>query len=145
MRLRNTRTSTIEANVPTFDEICKRAGFGDLKIYDKNGDLPLMRGAVWNYMYRKGVTTTEIGRQSNRSNASVWSALKRFEGLLEWGDKTVVALHHKVYKAMNEDIPDDSPERELWELLREKHGVLLLQSEIEEIISVVEKGLNCKK
>ena len=29
MRFRNTRTSTINAKVPTFDEICEKAGFGD--------------------------------------------------------------------------------------------------------------------
>ena len=139
MRLRNTRASTINAKVPTFDEICKKAGFGDLKIYNKVGDLPLMRGAVYNYMYRKGMTTTEIARQANRSNASVWNALKRFEALTEWGDKTVVELSHKVYKAMEESLPVDSPKNDLWQLMRAKHGLLLLDSELEEIIRVVKR------
>lgn len=139
MRFRNTRKSTINAKAPTFDEICKKAGFGDLKIYNRVGDLPLMRGAVWNYMYRKGVTTTEIARQSNRSNASVWSGLKRFEGLLEWGDKTVVELSHKVYKVMEESFPVDSPKNDLWKLMRDEYNLILLDSELEEIIRVAKR------
>ena len=139
MRFRNTHTSTINAKMPTFDEICKKAGFGDLKIYNKVGDLPIMRGAVCNYMYRKGVTTTEIAKQSNRSNASVWNSLKRFEALLEWGDKMAVELSHKVYKVMEERFPVDSPKRELWQLMREEHGLLLLKSELEEIIRIAKK------
>lgn len=144
MRFRNTRTSTINAKVPTFDEICEKVGFGDLKVHCRYGDLPLMRGAVWNYMYRKGVTVTEIARQSNRSNSSVWSALKRFEALTEWGDKTVVALSHKVYNAMEESFPVDSPKNDLWQLMRDEHNLILLDSELEEIIRVVKriKGLN---
>jgi predicted DNA-binding protein YlxM (UPF0122 family) len=139
MRFRNTRTSTINAKVPTFDEICKKAGFGDLKIYNKVGDLPLMRGAVYNYMYRKGVTTTEIAKQSNRSNASVWNALKRFEALTEWGDKTAVELRNKVYNTMEESLPIDSPKNDLWQLMRDEHGVLLLDSELDEVIRLAKR------
>ena len=139
MKFRNTRTSTINAKIPTFDEICKKAGFGDLKVHCRYGDLPLMRGAVCNYMYRKGVTTTEIARQSNRSNASVWNSLKRFEALLEWGDKTAVELSHKVYNAMEESLPVDSPKSELWQLMRDEHNLILLESELEEIIRVAKR------
>lgn len=139
MRLRNTRMSTINAKVPTFDEICKKAGFGDLKIYNKSGDLPLMRGAVYHYMYRKGVTTTEIGRQSSRSNASVWNSLKRFEGLLEWGDETAISLNNKVYMAMENSFPVNSPKNDLWQLLRDEHNLLLLDSELDEVIRLARR------
>lgn len=139
MRLRNTRTSTINAKVPSFDEICEKAGFGDLKVHCSYGDIPLMRGAVWSYMYRKGITVTEIARQSDRSNSSVWSSLKRFEGLLEWGDKTVVELSHKVYKVMEENLPVDSPRSDLWQLMRDEHNLILLESELEEIIRVAKR------
>ena len=103
MKFRNTRTSTINAKVPTFDEICEKVGFGDLKVYSRVGDLPLMRGAVWNYMYRKGVTIAEIARQSNRSNATVWSGVKKFNAYLDYGDKVSIKLRAKVNEVLSEN------------------------------------------
>ena len=90
-------------------------------------------------MYRKGVTTTEIAKQSNRSNASVWNALKRFEALTEWGDKTAVELRNKVYNTMEESLPIDSPKNDLWQLMRDEHGVLLLDSELDEVIRLAKR------
>lgn len=46
MRSRNTRISTINAKVLTFDEICKKAGFGDLKQDNRAGQNPIKRMAI---------------------------------------------------------------------------------------------------
>ena len=103
MNFRNTRTSTVNAKVPTFDEICEKAGFGDLKVYCRHGDLPLMRGAIWHYMHSKGVRLTDIARQSNRSHATVWSGIKKFSAYLEYGDKESLRLRDKISEVLSEN------------------------------------------
>lgn len=103
MRLRNTRTSTINAKVPTFDEICKKAGFGDLKVQNKSGQYTIKRMAIWHYMYSMGVRLTDIARQSNRSHATVWSGIRRFNDYLWYGDKVSLKLKDKVNEVVSEN------------------------------------------
>ena len=96
MKFRNTRTSTINAKVPTFDEICEKAGFGDLKQENKAGLNPMKRMAIWHYMYSEGVRLMDIVRQSNRSHATVWSGIRRFNDYLEYGEKESLRLRDKI-------------------------------------------------
>ena len=103
MRFRNTRTSTINAKVPTFDEICEKVGFGDLKIYCRDGDIPLMRGAIWHYMHSKGVRLIDIARQSSRSHATVWSGIRKFNAYLDYGDRVSLALRDKINEVLSEN------------------------------------------
>ena len=103
MKFRNTRTSTINAKVPTFDEICEKAGFGDLKVYCRYGDIPLMRGAIWHYMNMEGVRLTDIAKQSNRSNATVWSGIRKFKDYLGYGDRVSLALRDEIIKVVSEN------------------------------------------
>ena len=79
MRSRNTRISTINAKVPSFDEICEKAGFGDLKQCNRSGLNPTKRMAIWHYMYGMGVRLMDIAKQSNRSHPTVWSGIRRFD------------------------------------------------------------------
>lgn len=105
MRFRNTRTSTtstINAKVPTFDEICEKAGFGALKVYYKAGNIPIKRMAVWHYMHSKGVRLIDIARQSNRSHATVWSGIRKFNAYLDYGDRVSLALRDKIIKVVSE-------------------------------------------
>ena len=78
MKTSNTRTSTINSKVPTFDEICEMAGFGDLKRDNRAGQNQIKRMAIWHYMHVMGVRLTDIAKQSNRSHATVWSWIKKF-------------------------------------------------------------------
>ena len=96
MRSRNTRTSTINAKVPSFDEICERAGFGDLKQDNRVGQNPIKRMAIWHYMNMAGVRLTDIARQSNRSHATVWSGIRKFNDYLEYGDKVSMKLRDEI-------------------------------------------------
>ena len=103
MRSRNTRTSTINAKVPTFDEICEKAGFGDLKIYNRSALNSIRRMAIWHYMHGMGIILTDIARQSNRSHATVWSGIRRFKGYLSYGDRVSLALKDKINAVVAEN------------------------------------------
>ena len=106
MRSRNTRrstTSTINAKVPSFDEICEKAGFGDLKQDNRAGLNPIKRMAIWHYMHGMGIRLTDIGRQSNRSHATVWSGIRKFKDYLSYGDKVSLALRDKINEVVSEN------------------------------------------
>ena len=103
MRFRNTRTSTINAKVPSFDEICEKAGFGDLKQDNRAGLNPIKRMAIWHYMYGMGIRLTDIARQSSRSHATVWSGIRRFKDYLSYGDKVSLALRDKINEVLSEN------------------------------------------
>lgn len=102
MKSRNTRTSTINAKVPSFDEICEKMGFGDLKPDIRAGQNPIKRMAIWYYMHVKGVRLTDIARQSNRSHATVWSGIRRFNDYLSYGDKVSLELRDKINEVLSE-------------------------------------------
>ena len=106
MRSRNTRTSTtstINAKVPSFDEICEKAGFGDLKQDNRAGQNPIKRMAIWHYMHDMGIRLTDIGRQSNRSHATVWSGIRKFNDYLGYGDKVSLKLRDEIIKVVSEN------------------------------------------
>ena len=96
MRFRNTRTSTINAKVPTFDEICKKAGFGDLKIADRSGSNPLQRQAVWYVMREQGIKFREIAEQSHRTHGTVVVGVKRFKDYLSVNDGEAERMYRKL-------------------------------------------------
>lgn len=103
MRSRNTRTSTINAKVPSFDEICEKAGFGDLKHDNRAGQNPIKRMAIWHYMHREGIRLSDIARQSNRSHATVWSGIRKFNDYLEYGDRLSLALRDEINEVVSEN------------------------------------------
>lgn len=103
MRFRNTRISTINARVPSFDEICEKAGFGDLKQDNRAGQNPIKRMAIWHYMYDMGIRLADIARQSNRSHATVWSGIRKFNDYLSYGDRVSLALRVKINKVVSEN------------------------------------------
>ena len=103
MKTRNTRASTINTKVPSFDEICEKAGFGALKVYYRAGNIPIKRMAIWHYMYGMGVRLTDIARQSNRTHATVWSGIRRFTDYLEYGDKESLRLRDEINEALSEN------------------------------------------
>ena len=96
MRSRNTRTSTINAKVPTFDDICNKLGFGDLKQYNRSGHNTIKRMAIWHYMNSEGIRLTDIARQSNRSHATVWSGIRKFNDYLGYGDRVSLVLRDEI-------------------------------------------------
>ena len=81
-----------------FDKICNDAGFGDLKVRSKKGDIPLKRQAVWYKMYMDGVRYTDIGRQSGRTHATVLLGVRRFTNLVNTGDIKAIELWEKIEK-----------------------------------------------
>lgn len=101
MKFRNTMTSTIDAKVPSFDEICEKAGFGDLKQDNRSGQNPIKRMAIWHYMNMAGVRLTDIARQSNRSHATVWSGIRKFNDYLGLGDKVSLELRDKINEVLS--------------------------------------------
>lgn len=109
MKTRNTRTSstsatsTINAKVPSFDDICEKAGFGDLKQENRAGLNPTKRMAIWHYMHDMGVRLTDIARQSNRSHATVRSGIRKFSDYLSYGDKVSLKLRDEINLVMAEN------------------------------------------
>lgn len=101
MRSRNTRVSTINAKVPTFDEICEKAGFGDLKAQNRSGEKSIKRMAIWHYLHGVGVRLTDIARQSDRSHATVWSGIRRFDDYLGYGDNVSLELRDKINEVVS--------------------------------------------
>lgn len=82
--------------VPSFDEICEKAGFGDLKIENRSEKYTIKRMAIWHYMHGMGIRLADIGRQSNRSRATVWSGIRRFNDYLWYGDRVSLKLRDKI-------------------------------------------------
>lgn len=103
MKTRNTRATTINAKVPTFDDICEKAGFGDLKQDNRAGLNPIKRMAIWHYMNMAGVRLTDIAKQSNRSHATVWSGIRKFNDYLSYGDRVSLELMEKINEVMARD------------------------------------------
>jgi len=103
MRLRNTRASTINAKAPTFDEICNKLGFVNLKVDDRSGMNPIKRMAIWHYMHMEGIRLTDIAKQSNRSHATVWSGIRKFNDYLGYGDRVSLALMDEISKVVSEN------------------------------------------
>lgn len=81
-----------------FDKICNDAGFGDLKVSSRKGDIPLKRQAVWYKMYMDGVRYTDIGRQSGRTPATVLLGMRRFKDLVSIGDAKAIEVWEKIEK-----------------------------------------------
>lgn len=103
MRSRNTRISTINAKVPSFDEICENAGFGDLKVDNRSGMNPIRRMAIWHYMHVMGVRLTDIAKQSDRSHATVWSGIRKFSDYLGYGDNVSLELRDEINEVLSEN------------------------------------------
>jgi hypothetical protein len=103
MKTRNTRASTINAKVPSFDEICEKAGFGDLKQDNRAGQNPIKRMAIWHYMNSEGIRLSDIAKQSNRSHATVWSGIRKFKDYLSYGDKVSIKLMDKINAAVQDN------------------------------------------
>jgi hypothetical protein len=101
MRSRNTRTSTINAKVPTFDEICSKLGFVNLKVDDRSGMNPIRRMAIWHYMNSEGIRLSDIARQSKRSHATVWSGVRKFNDYLGYGDKVSLKLRDEINEVVS--------------------------------------------
>lgn len=81
-----------------FDKICNDAGFGDLKVKSRKGDIPLKRQAVWSKMYMDGARYTDIGRQSGRTHATVLLGVRRFTDLVSIGDAKAIEAWKKIEK-----------------------------------------------
>ena len=93
----------MKINQSLFDNLCARAGFGDLKPDDRSGDKPLQRQAVWYVMREQGVTFQEIAKQSHRTHGTVFSGVKRFGGYLSMNDREAVQMYRNMTKvAQNE-------------------------------------------
>lgn len=101
MRSRNTRISMINAEVPTFDEICKKAGFGDLKQENRSGLNPIKRMAIWHYMHSEGIKLSDIARQSNRSHSTVCIGIRKFNDYLGYGDKVSLKLRDEINEVVS--------------------------------------------
>lgn len=79
-----------------FDSLCAHAGFGDLKLFDRSGDKPLQRQAVWYVMREKGVTFKEIAEQSHRVHGTVVVGVKRFKDYLSVNDEEAKRIYKKL-------------------------------------------------
>lgn len=79
-----------------FDTICERAGFGDLKAENREGNIPTYRQGVWCKMYLDYPNYSEIGRQSKRSHSTVMHGVNRFINLLTTNDRTAVDVWKKL-------------------------------------------------
>ena len=92
-----------KTNQSLFDNLCSRAGVGDMKPDDRSGGKPLQRQAVWCVMRESGMTFEEIAEQSHRTHGTVVVGVKRFNGFLSVNDKESVYMYQKVLKvAQNE-------------------------------------------
>ena len=87
-----------KTNQSLFDNLCSRAGFGDMKPDDRSGGKPLQRQAVWCVMREMGLTFEEIANQSRRTHGTIVVGLKRFKGFLSVKDKEAIQMHQKVVK-----------------------------------------------
>ena len=93
----------MKTNQSLFDNLCSRAGFGDLKPADRSVDKPLQRQAVWYVMREQGVTFQEIAKQSHRTHGTVAVGVKRFKGYLSVNNREAARMYQNVTKvAQNE-------------------------------------------
>ena len=93
----------MEINKFLFDNLCSRAGFGDLKPDDRSGNKPLQRQAVWCIMREQGVTFQEIAKQSHRTHGTVVVGVERFKGYLSVNDEDAGGIYQNIIKvAQNE-------------------------------------------
>ena len=81
-----------------FEKICNDAGFGDLKVKNRKGDIPLKRQAVWCKMYMDGLRYADIGRQSGRTHATVLLGVRRFTNLVSIGDAKAIEAWKEIEK-----------------------------------------------
>jgi len=81
-----------------FDKICNDAGFGDLKVKNRKGDIPLKRQAVWCKMYMTFGNYRQIGIQSGRTHATVLYGVRRFTDLVSTGDAKAIEVWEKIEK-----------------------------------------------
>lgn len=126
-----------EVAPPTFDDICNKLGFVRLKEDDRSGMNPIRRMAIWHYMHVMGVRLTDIAKQSDRSHATVWSGIKKFNAYLEYGDRESLRLSDKINLAMSTNgYVIDKKYQRLFILMKEKHNVTLTNDEMREIIDV---------
>ena len=88
----------MEVKQSLFDNLCARAGFGDLKPADRSGSKPFHRQAVWCVMREMGVTFMEIANQSHRTHGTVFSGVKRFKGFLSVNDEEAVQMYQSIMK-----------------------------------------------
>ena len=79
-----------------FDTICERAGFGDLKAKNRRAEISTRRQGVFYKMYLDYPNYTEIGRQANRTHATVLHGIRNFENLLSTNDKLAVDTWRKL-------------------------------------------------
>lgn len=79
-----------------FDTICEKAGFGDLKAKNRRAEISTRRQGVFYKMYLDYPNYTEIGRQANRSHATVLHGIRNFENLLSINDKLAVDIWRKL-------------------------------------------------
>ena len=86
----------MEIKQSLFDSLCTHAGFGDLKLFDRSGDKPLQRQAVWYVMREKGVTFREIAKQSHRVHGTVVVGVKRFKDYLSVNDEEAKRIYKKL-------------------------------------------------
>lgn len=93
----------MEVNKSLFDNLCNRAGFGDLKPSDRSGSKPLQRQAVWYVMREMGVIFQEIAKQSHRTHGTIVAGVKRFKGFLSINDGEAIQMYQNIAKvAQNE-------------------------------------------
>jgi DNA-binding NarL/FixJ family response regulator len=81
-----------------FDSLCANAGFVDLKLFDRSGDKPLQRQAVWYVMRKLGITFREIAEQSHRTHGTVVVGVKRFKDYLSVNNREAVQMYQNVTK-----------------------------------------------
>ena len=79
-----------------FDTICERAGFGDLKAKNRRAEISTRRQGVFYKMYSDHPNYTEIGRQADRTHATVLHGVDRFSDLLSINDKLAVDIWRKL-------------------------------------------------
>lgn len=75
-----------------FDKLSREAGFGDLKVRDRHRKVSTRRQGVFYKMWLDGKSYTEIGRQANRTHATVIHGIKTFEGLLQTNDSEAIEV-----------------------------------------------------
>ena len=86
----------MEINKSLFDNLCSRAGFGDLKPADRSGIKPLQRQAVWYVMREQGIKFREIAEQSHRTHGTVIVGVKRFKDFLSVNDGEAKRIYNKL-------------------------------------------------
>lgn len=96
-----------------FDELSKEAGFGDLKVIDRHRNVSVRRQGVFYKMWTDGKGSTEIGRQANRTHATVIHGIKTFGNLLQVNDKDAI----DVWARLNSGITILSERIDYWRFI----------------------------